>query len=159
MGLIGNDTVNGLGKAVYGQNLPAMCGPPSLQCNRNTLYSALNVQTVNHRNTESAGSTSIQHYEHLINTPHNYRCQRLMVHKHNVVSARPRLGYRLVWQVSQNENVSQYSTCKLCHLANAKTLYHYCLVCPTVRDLIPQEQDLLLICQYPFQEDNLDLIL
>ena len=44
VGLIGNDTVDSIAKDVCGQNLPAVRGPPSSQCYRNTLYSALNAQ-------------------------------------------------------------------------------------------------------------------
>ena len=114
---------------------------------------------MNRRNTERATSVSVQHYDLVIDTAHKNRCNELMVRRHNVVSARLRLGYRPVWQVSQDENVPHYSTSKLCHLPNANTLHHYCLVCPTVKGLLPQEQDLLLICKYLLQDDNLHLIL
>ena len=156
--LTANDTVDGHVKAACGRNLPAVRAQPSLRWYTNTLFSAINALTVNRRNTKRVASVFIQHYNHFIYTTHKYRRHGIMVHRHNVVSARLKLGYRPVWQVSQVEDVSHYSTCILCHLPNANTLRHYCLVCTTVRDLLPQEQDLLSIWKYILQDGNLDLI-
>ena len=111
------------------------------------------------RDSERANSVSIQHYDNFIDVLHKYRRNGLMVRRHNVVSARLRLGYRPVWQVAQAEDVPHYSTCKLCHLVNANTLQHYCLSCPAVRDLLPQGQDLIFVCNHLLQDDNLDLML
>ena len=132
VGLIGNDTVDCLAKAACGQNLPVVCSPPSLRYYRNILYSVHNAQAVNHRNTERATSVSIQHYDHFIDTVHKYRCHGFMVRRHNVVSARHRLGYRPVWQVSKDDEVPQYFTWKLCHIPNVflKVLsYHSLYFC------------------------------
>ncbi|XP_045119171.1 uncharacterized protein LOC123509096 [Portunus trituberculatus] len=59
VGLTANDTVDGLAKAACGLPLPAVRAAPSLRCYRNTLFSAVNVLTVNRRNTERADSVSI----------------------------------------------------------------------------------------------------
>ena len=70
-----------------------------------------------------------------------------MVREHNVVSARLRLGYQQVWQVSQVD-VPHYSSCKSCNHSNANTLHHYCLQCPTLTHLLPHGQNLIHICTY-----------
>ena len=161
MGLTGNDTVDGIAKAACTLDMPVVRAPPSLRCYKNILFSALHSLVVTRRDTERANSVSIQHYDSFLDIPHKYRRHGLMVRRHSVVSARLRLGYRPVWQVSQAEDVPHYSTCRLCHLANANTLQHYCLACSTVRYLLmlPQDQDLISICKYLLQDDNLDLLL
>ncbi|KAK7066143.1 hypothetical protein SK128_017683, partial [Halocaridina rubra] len=40
--------------------------------------------------------------------------------------------------VSQTLDMPQYTSCKLCDRPNANTLDHYCLQCPTVRDVLPR---------------------
>lgn len=159
VGLAGNETVDGLAKAACTLDLPAVHVLPSVRRYKHILFSAIHALTVTRRDSERANSVSIQHYDNFIDVPHKYRRNGLMVRRHNVVSARLRLGYRPVWQVSQAEDVPHYSTCRLCHLVNANTLQHYCLSCPAVRDLLPQGQDLISVCKYLLQDDNLDLIL
>lgn len=159
VGLEGNDIVDGLAKAACALNLPGVRALSSLRCYKNLLSSAISALTVNQRNNERAASVSIRHYDHFINIKNNYRRHGLMVRRHNVVSARIRLGYRPLWQVSQVEDMPHYSMCKLCSRPNANNLEHYCLACPVVRDMLPHEQDLINICKYILQDDNLDLIL
>ena len=160
VGLAGNDTVHGLAKAACTLDLPvAVRSPPSLQCYKQALFSAIHALTVTRRDAERATSVSIQHYDNFIHVPYEYRRHGLMVRRHNVVSARLRLGYRPIWQISQAEDVPHYSTCRLCNLVNANTLEHYCLACPAVRALLPQGQDLIGVCSYLLSGDNLDLIL
>lgn len=129
------------------------------RCYKHILFSAIHALTVTRRDAECANSVSIQHYDNLIDVPHKYRRHGLMVRRHNVVSVRLRLGYRPIWQISQAEDMPHFSTCRLCHLVNANTLQHYCLACPAVRNLLPQDQDLISVCKYLLQDDHLDLIL
>ncbi|XP_076035376.1 uncharacterized protein LOC143021653 [Oratosquilla oratoria] len=159
VGIAGNDTVDSLAKAACDLELPVIRTPPSLRHYKTILCSAMHTLTANRRNAERAHSVSIQHYDNFIDTSHKYRRHGLLVRRHNIVSARLRLGYRPVWQVCQTEDVSHYSTCKLCHLAKANTLEHYCLACPTVKDLLPQGQDLIYVCKYLLQNENLDVLL
>ncbi|MPD00279.1 hypothetical protein E2C01_095740 [Portunus trituberculatus] len=81
-----------------------------------------------------------------------------MIRRHNVVSARLRLGYRLLWQVAGEANVPQFSSCPLCYIPNGNTMQH-CLTCPEVSDLLPQGQPLIAVCQYLLTHDNLDRVL
>ena len=83
----------------------------------------------------------------------------MWVRKHNIVSARLRLGYRPLWQVAGLEDEPHYTSCPLCHSPNSNNLHHYCLHCPAVGDLLPREQPLLAVCQYLLQQDHLYLIL
>ncbi len=148
-----------LAKAACALGLDDANAVSSLLCFRNIIYSAAHAKTVHRRDAERANSVSIQHHDHFLQGRHKYRRHGLMVRRHNVVSARIRLGYRPVWQVSQAEDVLHYSSCKLCNRPNANTLDHYCLQCPTVTDLLPQGQDLLHICKYLLTDDKLDVVL
>ncbi|KAG0718207.1 hypothetical protein GWK47_052874 [Chionoecetes opilio] len=64
---------------------------------------------------------------------------RLMARRHNIVSARLRLGYRPVWQVSEAGDIPHFSPAKLCDRPRANSLQHYCLECPSVGDMLPQD--------------------
>ncbi|MPC37363.1 hypothetical protein E2C01_030837 [Portunus trituberculatus] len=81
--LTSNGTVDSLAKVVFGRNLSAVRAPLSLWCSRNTLFSAISTQTVNHMNTKRAASVSIQHYDSFLDTTHEYCLQGLIVRRHN----------------------------------------------------------------------------
>ncbi len=97
VGLAGNDTVDGLAKAACTLDLPAVRAPISYRCYKHILFSAIHALTVTRRDAERANSVSIQHYDSFIDVPHKYCRHGLMVRRHNVVSARLRLGYRPIW--------------------------------------------------------------
>ena len=159
IGLAGNDTVDRLAKAACALDLAGVNAVPSTRCFRKRIYAAAHAQTVRRRDAERATSVSIQHHDQFLECHHKYRRHGLMVRRHNVVSARLRLGYRPVWQVAQADDMPQYSSCKLCDRHNANNLEHYCLQCPTVAHLLPRGQNLVNICKYLLTDHNLDLIL
>ncbi|MPC78248.1 hypothetical protein E2C01_072733 [Portunus trituberculatus] len=78
--------------------------------------------------------------------------------RHNVVSARLRLGYKHLWQVAGEPDVPQFSSCPVCYIPNGNTLQH-CLTCPEASDMLPQGQPLLTVCQDLLTHDNLDRVL
>ena len=82
-----------------------------------------------------------------------------MVRRHNVVSARLRLGYRPPWQVAGVEGEPSFTECRLCRAPLANTIDHYCLACPAVRHLIPQGLPLDAVCRYVLTPNVLDEIL
>ncbi|KAK3877525.1 hypothetical protein Pcinc_017768 [Petrolisthes cinctipes] len=147
IGLAWNDTVDSLAKAACTLGFGGGDAQPSLRC------------TVQRRDEERGDSVSIQHHDNFLQNRHKYRRHGLMVRRHNVVSARLRLGYRPVWQVANIQDIPHYTSCKLCNSLNANNLEHYCLQCPTVRNLLPQGRNLLQTCQYILSDDNLNLIL
>ena len=159
IGLLGNDTVDRLAKAACALDLDNANAVASSQCIRKIIYSAALATTVHRRNAERANSVSIQHHDNFLQDKHKYRRHGPMVRRHNVVSARLRLGYRPVWQVSQTEDMPHYSSCKLCDSPNANTLDHYCLHCPTVINLLPHGYNLIQICKHLLADDNLDVLL
>ncbi|KAG0701795.1 hypothetical protein GWK47_002886 [Chionoecetes opilio] len=53
--------------------------------------------------------------------------------------------HRPVWQVSEAGDIPHFSSCKLCDRPRANSLQHYCLECPSVRDMLPQGQPLLAV--------------
>ena len=75
------------------------------------------------------------------------------------MSARLRLGYRPVWQVSDAGDIPYFSNYKLCDTPNANSLHHYCLECLSVRDMQPQARSLLSVCDFFLKYNNLDVIL
>ncbi|XP_068213220.1 uncharacterized protein [Palaemon carinicauda] len=159
IGLAGNDRVDSLAKASCTLDLDDRNVEPSLRCLKHRIYSAAFACTVQRRDAERGTSVSIQHHDNFLQSGHKYRRHGLMVRKHNVVSARIRLGYRPVWQVGQTLDIPHCTSCKLCNLANANNLEHYCLHCPTVRNLLPQGQNLIKTFQYLLKDDHLDVIL
>ncbi|XP_068210351.1 uncharacterized protein [Palaemon carinicauda] len=159
IGLAGNDMVDSLAEAACTLDLEDRNVEPSLRCHKHIIYSAAFVCTVQRRDAERGTSVSIQHLDNFLKSRHKYRRRGLMVHRHNVVSARISLEYRPVMQVGQTLDIPHYTSCKLCNLANANNLEHYCLHCPTVRNLLPQGQNLLQTGQYLLKDDHLDVIL
>ena len=82
-----------------------------------------------------------------------------MVRRHNVVSARLRLGYRPPWQVAGVEGEPPFTECRLCRARLANTIEHYCLACPTVRHLLPHGLQLDAVCRQLLNGNILDEIL
>ena len=158
VGIIANDRVD-LAKRACALPLPADAAP-SFCCYKRVIHSAALLPTLHHMNAERADCVSIQHYDHFRLSPPKYRRHGLMVRRHNIVSARLRLGYRPVWQMSEAAgDIPHFSSCKLCDAPNANSLHHYCLECPSVRDMLPQGRPLLSVCDYILKDNNLDVIL
>ncbi|KAK3879041.1 hypothetical protein Pcinc_016360 [Petrolisthes cinctipes] len=159
IGLAGNDTVDSLAKAACMLGFGGGDAQPSLRCLQHRIYSAALASTVQRRDEERGNSVSIQHHDNVLQNRHKYCRHGLMVHRHNVVSAGLRLGYRPVWQIANTQDIPHYTSYKLCNSPNANNLEHCCIQCPTVRNLLPQGRNLLQTCQYILSDDNLDLIL
>ncbi|KAG0716294.1 hypothetical protein GWK47_010036 [Chionoecetes opilio] len=158
-GLNGVVTLDGLAKAVCGLP-PNGNGPsPSLLCYRARLRSDALLSTARSRDTLRGDSVSIQHYDVIRAHRYKYRRRGLMVRRHNVVSARLRLGYRPVWQVAGMVEEPHFTSCQLCDAPSSNTLAHYCLHCHVVRDMLPRGLPLTEICRFLLVHDNLDTIL
>ncbi|XP_068229750.1 uncharacterized protein [Palaemon carinicauda] len=157
IGLAGNDMVDSLAKAACMLDLDGRNVEPSLRCLKHRIYSAAFVCTVQRKDAERGTTVSIQRHDNFLRSRHKYRQSGLLVCRHTVVNARKRLGYRLVWQVGQTLDIPYSTSCKLCNFANVNNLEHYCLHCPTVRNLLPQGQNLLQTCQYLLKNNHLDV--
>ncbi|MPC51070.1 hypothetical protein E2C01_044907 [Portunus trituberculatus] len=103
------------------------------------------------REAERHHSVSITHYESVSRNKYSYRLHGLMVRRHNVVSARLRLGYRLPWQVAGVDGEAPFAECRLCNAPRSDTVEHYCLACPAVRHALPRGQTLAAICRSEFR--------
>lgn len=159
VGIAANNKVDLLAKDACRLPLPAGA-TPSLRCLQKMLQAAALDSTRHRMEAERPHSVSIQHYDHFRLSPPKYRRHDLMVRRHNIVSARLRLGYRPVWQVSEAAgDIPHFSSCRLCDAPNANSLHHYCLECPSVRDMLPRSQQLLNVCAFLLDCDNLDIIL
>ena len=159
IGLKHNDTVDRLAKEAC--RLPprgAGC-PLSLTCYINLVRSAAFHPLRRRRDAERPQSVSINHYESVCQRPYSYRRKGLMVRRHNVVSARLRLGYRPPWRIAGVEGEPSYAECRLCGAPRSDTLQHYCLACPTVLHLLPQDQPLDAICIHLLHHDLLEELL
>ena len=158
VGIAANDKVDLLAKDAC--RLPIPDGAtPSPGYYRRMIHAAALHSTHHRMEAERPHSVSIQHYDHFRLSPPKYRRHGLMVRRHNIVAARLRLGYRPVWQVSAAGDIPHYSNCRLCDAPNANSLHHYCLECPSVRDMLPQGRPLLSVCDYILKDNNLDVIL
>ena len=159
IGLAHSDTVDAMAKAACRLD-PRDAGPsPSLSCYISRIRAAAFLPTTHLTDHQRVGSVSIRHYDAFRCHRFKYRRRGLVVRRHNVVSARLRLGYRPVWQVAGDEGEPRFSSCPLCHSPRADTLDHYCLHCPVVRDVLPQDQPLLDVCRHLLDHDNLEELL
>ncbi len=61
--------------------------------------------------------------------------------------------------VGRTEDVSQFSSCRVCDALNANTLHHYCLESPALTHLLPHRQSVLDVCKHLLTGDNLELLL
>ena len=160
IGLRGNDVADRLARAACDLDLPGdEDTTASLPLYRRMVHRDACAATRVRRDAERDASVSIQHYEHFMDHPPGYRRTGLMVRRHNVVTARLRLGYRPVWQVGGTEDVPQFSSCRVCDAPNGNTLHHYCLECPAVAHLLPHRQSVLDVCKHLLTSDNLDILL
>ena len=160
VGLAHNDTVDLIAKNACSLPPPPDDATPSLNCYKKTIHSASLLPTMSRTNAERTQSVSIRHYDHFRHSPPRYQRHGLQVRRHNVVTARLRLGYRPLWQLCEaGDDRPHHSTCRLCDLPNANHLQHYCLECPSVRDLLPQGLSLIDMCKYLMTDDHLDNIL
>ena len=160
IGLRANDTADRIARTACNMEPPAAnAATASLPRYRRMVHQVACASTHIRSNAERATSVTIPHYEHFLNHPPKYRRTGLMVRRHNVVSARLRLGYRRVWQVGGTEDVPQFSSCKLCDAHNANNLHHYCLECPVVAPLIPHRRTVVDVCRYLLTDDHLDILL
>ncbi|KAK3881575.1 hypothetical protein Pcinc_014005 [Petrolisthes cinctipes] len=82
-----------------------------------------------------------------------------MVRRHNVVSARLKLGYRPPWQVAGMQGDPPFTECRLCRAPRANTIEHYCLACPTVRHLLPWGLPLDVVCRHLLNHQVLEELL
>ena len=135
VGIAANDKVDLLAKDACRLPLPDGAAP-SLRCYKKMIHAAALHSTHHRMEVERPHSISIQHYDHFRPSPAKYRRHGLMFRRHNIVTARLRLGYRPVWQVSEAGDVPHFSNCKLCDTPNANSLHHNCLECPSVRDML-----------------------
>lgn len=133
--------------------------PLSLPCYLGRVRSAAFLPGQRRRDIERPYNVTITHYESVCRSPYAYRRRGLMVRRHNVVSARLRLGYRPPWQIAGVEGEPNYAACRLCHAPLSNTIEHYCLVCPTVRHLLPQGLPLDAVCRNLLNHDVLDTLL
>lgn len=145
VGIASNDTVDLIAKNAC-RLPPPDNARPSLRCYKKTIHKAAHLATLQRRDSERTQSVSIQHYDHFRQSPPKYRRHGLKIRRHNVMTARLRLGYRPVWQVCEAGDAPHYSACKLCGLPNDNHLQHYCLECPSVMDLLPQGQSMTDTC-------------
>ena len=160
VGLRHNETADRLAKEAC--RLPPRGNerPLSLPCYLSRVRLSYLLPVGRRRDAERPHSITIQHYESVCRQKYTYRRRGLMVRRHNVVSARLRLGYRPPWQVAGVDGEPAYTDCHLCHAPLSNTVEHYCLSCPTVRDVMPQHIGLYDICKYLVYKDNvLDEIL
>ena len=159
IGISHSDTVDNMAKAACRLD-PRDAGPsPSISCYMSRIRAAALLPTTHLTDHQRAESVSIRHYDAFRDHRFKYRRRGLVVRRHNVVSARLRLGYRPVWQVAGVEDEPHFSSCLLCHSPNANTLEHYCLHCPVVGDVLPREQPLLDVCRHLLEHDNLEELL
>ncbi|RUM30837.1 MAG: hypothetical protein DSY42_03735, partial [Aquifex sp.] len=99
VGLRHNETVDRLAKEACLLPLRGVERTLSLTCCLSRVRSATLVPVRRRREAERPHSVSINHYESVCCNKYSYRRQGLMVRRHNVVSARLRLGYRPPWQI------------------------------------------------------------
>ncbi|KAG0712907.1 hypothetical protein GWK47_017388 [Chionoecetes opilio] len=153
-----SDMVDNIAKAACSLP-PSDAGPsPSVSCSLSKVRAATFLPSSHLMDCQRAVCVSIQHYDAFRHHRYKYRRRGLMIRRHNVVSARLRLGYRPFWQGAGVEDEPHFS-CPLCHSPNASTLEHYCLSCPEVRDMLPRGQPLLDICRHLLVHDNLEALL
>ena len=159
IGLSHSDRVDGLAKAACSLPPPPDVVAPSFTCILSRIHAAA-VHSIDHsRDQQRNESVTIRHYDAFRFQRYKYRRRGVMVRRHNVVSARLRLGYRPVWQVAGQADVPQFSSCHLCGVPDGNTLAHYCLHCPEVAGLLPRGLSLLDVCRHLLTADHLDVVL
>ncbi len=137
VGLRHNEVIDRLAKEACLLPPPVDGRPLSLTCCLSRVPSAAFFPVQRRREEERHHSVTIAHYESVCRDKYSYRRHGLMVLRHNVVSARLRLGYRPPWQVAGMEGEPPFAECRLCYASRCDTAEHYCLPCPTVRHALP----------------------
>ena len=148
VGVRHNATVDRLAKEACCLPFHADGLPLSLPCYLSKVRSAALLPDQRRRENERPHSVTIQHYESVCRHKYTYRRRGLMVRRHNVVSARLRLGFRPPWQIAGVEGEPSYTDCRLCRAPLSNTIQHYCMECPTVSHLLPQGLPLDAVCRY-----------
>ncbi|MPC45607.1 hypothetical protein E2C01_039312 [Portunus trituberculatus] len=97
--LLHNDTVDSLAKEACHLPHRGDGRPLSLPCYLSRVRSITFLPEQRRSDTETLHSVTINHYESICRSKFTYHRQGLMVRRHNVLSARLRLGYRPPWQV------------------------------------------------------------
>ena len=159
IGITHSDHVDSLAKAACRLPCRSADPSPSLSCFLTKVRAHAFLSTSHDRDQQRPQSVSIQHYDAFRHHRYKYRRRGLMVRRHNVLSARLRLGYRPVWQVAGMEDAPHFTTCLLCDAPNSNTLQHYCLHCPTLDGLLPRGLPLIDVCRHLLSSDNLDNLL
>ena len=121
----------------------------------NLMRDDLNLQ----RNSQRPGSCSIRHYDSHCNTKHTYGEYKHRTRQCDVVTARIRLGYRHVWQVSKDDPLPKYSNCRLCEAPLRHTLEHYIAECEVTKDFRPPGMRYYELCVYYIESGILEDIL
>ncbi len=119
VGLPHNATADRLAKEACRLPIRGDGRPLSLPCHLSIVCSAAFFPARRRRDAERPQSLTITHYESVCRHKYSYRRRGLMVSRHNVVSARLRLGYRPPWQVAGVEG-SRY-------ILNVVCTAHQCL--------------------------------
>ena len=159
VGLRYNEVVDRLAKEACLLPPPVAGRPLSLSCCLSRVRSAAFFPVQRRRAAEQPHSISITHYDAVCRGDYSYRLHGLMVRRHNVVSARLRLGYRPPWQVAGVDGDPAFTECRLCHAPRSDTLEHYCLACPAVRHALPRGQPLDVVCRALLDHDVLEELL
>ncbi|KAK4322481.1 hypothetical protein Pmani_006821 [Petrolisthes manimaculis] len=108
IGFSASDTVDTLAKTASRLPLPAaQASSGSLSYYRHRLRNAARLPNVHRRTAERPLSVTIQHYDNFVYNSYKYRRRGVLVRRHNMVSARLRLGYRPIWQVCEAGEVPQ----------------------------------------------------
>ncbi|KAK3884718.1 hypothetical protein Pcinc_011036 [Petrolisthes cinctipes] len=159
VGLHHNGTVDRLAKEACHLPPRGAGRPLSLTCYLSKVRSATLLPVQQRRDVERPFSISITHYESVCHHKYSYRRRGLMVRRHNVVSARLRLGYRPPWQVAGMQGEPPFTECRLCRAPRVNTIEHYCLACPTVQHLLPQGLPLDVVCRHLLNHQVLEELL
>ncbi len=159
VGLRHNEIVDRLAKEACLLPPPVAGRPLSLTCCLSRVRTAAFFPVQRRREAERHHSITINHYESACRDKYSYRRHGLMVRRHNVVSARLRLGYRPPWQIDGVEGEPSYADCRLRGAPLSNTVAHYCLACPTVRHALPQGQPLDAVCKHLLHHNTLEELL
>lgn len=89
-------------------------------------------------NAAVACTASQRHYQQICRSPFVYRRHGFLIRRHNIVSARLRLGYRPPWQVFGHGTDDSLSACRLCSAPQGHSLDHYCCQCPSLAAFLPR---------------------
>ena len=111
------------------------------------------------RNSERPASISIKHYDQFCDTQHMYGMHKNNTRHCDIVTARIRLGYRYIWQVSNKEPTNEFSSCKVCSEPLKHTLEHYITECPEIADFRPPGMLYHDLCNFLTETNVLEDIL